>query len=110
MIKFDINLRLYKLVSASSQETSDYTPANGEEIVVVNAGGDSSDTPDSAVCVVWDPGGAQQEILLTTYRDAKHQNISKIFTGDGTRVLRVQLTNDLAEATYMGGFVQGETL
>lgn len=110
MIKFDVNLRLYKLVAASTQETADYTPSNGESIVVVNAGGDSSDTPDSAVCIVWDPGGAQQEIIISTYRDAKHHNISKIFEGDGTRVLRVQLTNDLAEATYLGGFVQGEIL
>jgi len=110
MIKFDINLRLYKLVAASSQETSDYTPANGEEIVVVNAGGDSSDAPDSVICVVWDPGGAQQEILLSTYRSVKHENVAKVFTGDGTRVLRIQLTNDLTEATYMGGFVQGEIL
>ena len=110
MIKFGINHRLYKLVAASSQETDDYIPANGEEIVVVNAGGDSSNTPDSSVCIVWDPGGAQQEIILSTYRDAKHHNISKVFTGDGTRVLRIQLANDLNEATYLGGFVQGEIL
>ena len=110
MIKFDINQRLYNLVAASSQETLDYTPANGEEFVIVSAGGNSSHEPETVICIVWDPGGAQQEIILTTYKDTVQNNISKTFTGDGTRVLRIQLTNDLTEATYLGGFVQGEIL
>jgi hypothetical protein len=108
--KFDINHRFYKLVSASTSETLDYTPANNEKIVIVNAGGDCSNTPDTNICIVWDPGGAQQEIILSTYRDAKHENIGKEFTGDGTRVLRINLVNDLGEATYLGGFVQAERL
>ena len=110
MIKFDINLRLYKLVAASSSDSLDYTPADGESLVVVNAGGSSCNSPDSNVCVVWDPGGGQQEIILSTYRDTKQQDIGKIFTGDGTRVLRILITNDLAEAAYLGGYVQAENL
>ena len=108
MIKFDINQRLYKSVAASSSEDIDYTPADGQEFVVVNAGADSANMQDSNACIVWDPGGAEQEIILSTYSDAKQENISKIFTGDGTKVLRILLTNDLSEATYIGGFWQGE--
>lgn len=97
-------------VAASSSEDLDYTPPDGQMFVVVNAGGDSADSPGSNCCIVWDPGGTEQEIILSTYRDAKHQDIGKIFTGDGARVLRILLTNDLNEATYIGGFWQGEIL
>jgi hypothetical protein len=108
--KFDINQRFYKLVSASSSENLDYTPANDEKIIVVNAGGDCSNTPETSVCIVWDPGGSEQEIILSTYRDAKHHSIGKEYTGNGTRKLRINLVNDLGEATYLGGFVQAEIL
>ena len=111
MIKFDINQRIYKLVAASTSEDLDYTPPNGQTFVVVNAGGDTADSAGTNSClIVWDPGGIEQEIILSTYRDAKIQDIGKIFTGDGARVLRILLTNDLNEATYIGGFWQGEIL
>ena len=110
MIKFDINVRLHKLVAASSSDSKDYTPADGQSFVVVNAGGSSCNSSDSNICVVWDPDGAEQEIILTTYRDTKELNIGQIFTGDGTRVLRVVITNDLTEEAYLGGYVQAEFL
>ena len=104
--RYDINQRLYKFVAANTSETLDYTPANGEKILIERAGGSSSTTPDTTVCVVWDPGGGEQEILVSTYRDTLHEGIDKEFTGDGSKVLQICLTNDLSESSHMGGFVQ----
>jgi hypothetical protein len=108
--KFDINQRMYKNVAASSSENLDWTPANGQQFVIIRAGADSSSTPDTNVCIVWDPGGGSQEIILSTYRDAAHENINKTFTGDGSKVLRIMLVNDLTETSYLGGYVQGELI
>ena len=103
----DINQRLFKNVAANSSEQIDYTPANGEKLRVTRLGGDSSETPDTNVCVVWDPAGTP-DILFSTYRDAVHEDVFKEFTGDGTKVLRILLTNDLGTTSYLGGFVQAE--
>ena len=110
MSRYAINERFYRNVSASTTETSDYTPANGEKILVIRAGANCADTPDTNICIVWDPGGAQQEIIMSCYRDVNHEDIAKEYTGDGTRVLRIQLVNDTAESSYMGGYVQAEIL
>ena len=106
--KFDINQRLFLNVAANSSETLDYTPPDGEVLIIVRAGGNSADNPDTNICVVWDPGGGSQEIIFSTYHDSVHDNIHKDFTGDGTKELRIVLTNDLSESSYLGGFVQGE--
>lgn len=108
--KFDINQRYYLNVAANTSESLDYTPANNQIFIVNRAGCDSASNPDTNVSIIWDPGGAQQEIILSSYRDAMHENINKQFTGDGTRVLRILLTNDQSESGYLGGFVQGENL
>ena len=108
--KYSINQRFYKNVDSSSSESLDYTPANGEKFVVMRAGGNSADNPDTNICIVFDPGGASQEIIFSTYHDSIHENINKEFTGDGVKVLRIILTNDLTESSYLGGFVQAEKL
>lgn len=104
---FHINQRLYKNVAANTSDDLDYIPADGETLLVWRAGGDSADNPDTNVCVVWDPDGTP-EIIFSTYHDAQHENILKEFTGDNVKVLRILLTNDLSEPSYLGAYVQAE--
>ena len=106
---YSVNERHYKNVAASTTDTFDYTPANGEELFVANAGLSSSSSPDTSVCLVWDALGTPQ-ILMSTYNEAFHHDINLTFIGDGTKVMRLCLTNDLTEPTYLGGFWQAMIL
>ena len=104
---FDINERFYKTVSASSQETQDYTPADGAEFILVNAGLSSSSAPDTNVCLIWDADGTP-ELVMSSYSEIVHTNVNKTYVGDGSKVMRICLTNDLTEQAYLGGYWQGE--
>jgi len=106
---FDINKRIYKNVAASSAETLDYTPTNGEEMFLVNAGVSSSQVPATVACIVWDPAGTP-EIVMSSYGESHHENINKTYIGDGTKVMRICLTNDLTEPAHMGGYFQAVKL
>lgn len=103
---FDKNERFYKQVPASSSEQYDYVPANGEKLRIINVGVSSSSIPDTTACIAWDAAGTP-DIIISSYGEAKHQDIIKDVVGDGIKILRINLTNDLTEPTYMGGFWQG---
>ena len=109
-IKYDVNKRLYKNVAASSSETLDYVPADGEQLLVMVLGGDSSSSPETNCCVLWDQGGGAQEILFSTYADAKQENVHHLIIGDGVKILRIMLQNDLTESVLIGAYWQAEIL
>ena len=106
---FDLNKRFYKLVGVSSTETSDYVPADGEKVRFVNMGISSSAVPDTVACISWDADGTP-ELLISSYGEAFHTNMQKDIVGDGVKIIRISLTNDLTEPTYMGGFWQAVIL
>jgi hypothetical protein len=98
--------RKYANISALSNQDHDYTPANGKILTITELGANAVQKPTTKVCIIWDPGGAQEEILLTTVGDtAQHTNRS--FSGNGTRKLRIQLDNQDAVTQTMGGYVLG---
>ncbi len=103
---FSKGKRFYKQVAGSTTETEDYIPASGEKIFIVNLGCSSSSTPDTVTCIVWDADGTP-EILMSSYNEARHDNVNIEIVGDGIKVLRICLINDLTEPTYMGGFWEG---
>ena len=103
---FSKSRRFYKQVAASTTETDEYVPAIGEEIFIVNAGCSSSSAPQTVVVIIWDATGTP-DIIMTSYGESTHTNINKTIIGDGTKILRISLTNDLTEPTYLGGFWQG---
>ena len=106
---YDINERFYKVVAASSSETDDYVPANGENVFLVNAGLSSSTAPQTSTCIIWDADGTP-EVVVSSYGEVSQDNINKTFVGDGVKVMRICLTNDLTESTYMGGFWQADKI
>ena len=108
-IIFDINQRFYKQIAASTAETSDYIPANGEQVFVINMGISSSSIPDTTGCVVWDPDGTP-DILISSYGEIVHYNVGILRVGDGVKKLQICLTNDLTEPAFMGAFYQAEIL
>ena len=104
---FDKGNRLYKQVGANSSESLDYVPADGEILLIANMGISSSSSPETVGCVAWDADGTP-DILISSYSEIVHQSVYRQITGDGTKILRITLTNDLSEPVYMGGFWQGE--
>ena len=102
---YDINQRLYKQVAASTTETSDYIPASGETIRIINIGVSSSSVPNTVAYIAWDADGTP-EILLSSYGEASQRNVHIDLVGDGVKIIRINLTNDLAEPTYLGAFWQ----
>lgn len=102
MARFDAFKRFYKNVAPSSSETSDYIPAEGERLLLVNVGVSSSAVPSSVVCIQWG-----DEIIISGHSEVVHNDIGVELLGDGIKILRICLINDLTEPTYMGGFWQG---
>jgi len=108
-VVFDASNRLYKLVDSSSTETMDYVPASGQELFIVNMGLSSSTSPDTVGCIVWDADGTP-EILMSSYHESLQQEVGITLVGDGIKILRIHLSNDLTEPAYLGGFWQGQIL
>lgn len=106
---YDLHKRIYKNVAASSTVTLDYVVPDGEILSIDVIGLNSSAAPDTSTCLVWDALGTP-EIVLSSYGDVLQPNLNLEFLGDGVKVLRIVLANDLTEPTYMGGYWQGGLL
>jgi hypothetical protein len=107
---FEINERLYKSVANGVAETKDYIIPSGKTLRIIRMGANSSSTDKTNACIVWDPGGASQEIHLSTYSDVIVENVGIEITGDGVKVLRINLTNDCTSNYYLGAWYQGVLL
>lgn len=101
-----IERRKYLCISASSTVTDEYTPASGTTLLVEEVGGNASISPDTIIKIVWDDGGAAEEIIFSTHGDATHM-IQKQYTGDGSKKLTIKLTNNLTETDCIGGYWKG---
>jgi len=102
---YDVSERFYKEVAASTTETSDYIPSDGEKLFIVNAGLSSSSAPETVVHICWDPGG-DDEVIISSYGEAYHRELNVNKTGDGIKIMRISLVNDLTEPSFLGGFWQ----
>ena len=107
--RYGLNKRFYSLVPASTSLSQDYVPADGEIIYLVNAGASASSAPQTTTAIIWDADG-DPEYLLSTYNETNQSNINLTLTGDGVKILRIRLINDLTEVAYLGAFWQGEIL
>jgi len=106
---FDISERHYASVAASSSESFDYIPANGEKVFIVNAGISSSSAPSTVGHICWDADGTP-EVIISSYGEANHQGINKTVVGDGAKIMRISLVNDMTEPSFLGAFWEGEIL
>jgi len=107
--RYDLDKRFYSLVPASTVLTDDYVPADGEKIYLVNAGASGSSAPQTTACIIWDADGEPQ-YLISTYGETNQSNLNIHLLGDGVKILRIKLINDLTESAYVGAFWQGELL
>lgn len=99
--------RFYKLVSALGTETSEYTPADGEKLVISRIGGNSAGSPTTRVTIIWDYGEDEEEVLFSTYSNSVIDNPGIVLEGDGNKILAIILDNDSLAGEYMGAFWEG---
>lgn len=103
-----IERRYYQSVNLSSSLNDDYVIPADMILDLRQVGGNASALNTTEVAIIWDPTGTN-EYLLTTHGDA-NQEISRSLTGDGSKVLRIRLTNDQLTGDRMGGFWKGVLL
>ena len=69
----------------------------------------AANSPETTACIAWDAAGTP-DIIISTYGDAINNNLHEEFTGDGTKILRINLSNDHTESVYIGGYWEGQLL
>lgn len=101
-----IEKRIYAQVSSLSIVRNDYTPADGEVIEFTEFMGSAAYDPDTSVRVIWDRTGTP-EVLFSTYGDEMQivSNLSK--TGNGSKMISIELDNDSLTSRYLGGYWYG---
>lgn len=98
-----VNRRYYKSVSASTQDTDEYVIPNGQTLSFLDFGGNASLSPDSKVALkYWD--GTTHAVLFTTHGDDRQVVGNMDYVGNGTRSIKIELTNDLSSADYLGAY------
>ena len=99
--------RYYVGVNSVSVESSNYVPNVGEVIKVYEAGGNAGKNTNTAVYVVWDYGGQDEEYIISTITGTEQKILNKSFTGDGAKALTIRLVNDQMQSSLMGGWWVG---
>ena len=91
---------LYLVVEATDLNRSDVIVPNGAVWEITRFVGAASYLDDTSACLLWDPDGVNT-VVSCTHGDA---NVSPQFsvTGDGVKVLRIELSNDTNTPRVMG--------
>lgn len=92
----------FKAVSSYDEEHSDTVVPSGKTWLVVAFTGCAAQVPGTIVKLIWDPAGSTPEILAATHGDVS-MILNRQITGDGTKVLRLQLENDTGGTETLGG-------
>jgi len=99
--------RYYANVSAASNSTNDYTIPNGDRLVITKIIGNASASCCAKCELIWDATGTP-EILMSTHGDTLHEFKDGLeLIGDGSKVLRIKLTNDSDTSETMGVYYEG---
>lgn len=92
---------LYETVAALGRVVKDQVPANGKTWEIVRFVGSAAYLSTTAVKLVWDAGGAGEEVIASTHGDANLELVRQV-VGDGTKKLALVLENDASAAQSLG--------
>lgn len=101
-----IEKRLYKTVSSYSSETIDYTVGSSKTLAILEMGGDAVFDRDIKVEIIWDATGTPEKIFAT-HGSTLQKSLLEL-SGDGTKKIRIKLTNDSSSSETIGGFWIGQ--
>lgn len=99
----------YELVGALGRVVKDQVPASGKTWEIVRFVGTAAYLPMTAAKLVWDFGGAGEEIIAATHGDANLDLVRQV-VGDGTKKLSIVLENDDASAQVLGARYEAREL
>ena len=103
-MKTFVEFRKYESIESLSSVNRDYTIPSGKQLILREIGGNGFGAGTS-VSIVWDPDG-DHEIILVTEGDCM-QSSSKAMTGDGSRVVRITLSNQTLATKDLGAYFIG---
>lgn len=102
-------LYISKDVASSTEDSDTYVVPNGKTLEIVHMMGEAAFSPNSAVKLVWDWGGAGETILWTIKGSSEiGPDVAEDFptmTGDGVKKIAVSLDNNEAGSVFMSGHV-----
>jgi hypothetical protein len=101
-----IEQRFYGEVPAQGVSYSDYVVPDGTILMLSRLGGNAGFSQNTAAKVVWDRQGTP-EVLMVTYGDS-NQVVNRELTGDGVKVISIELVNSSSSPVSMGGFWGGD--
>lgn len=99
----------YETVAALGRVVKDQVPANGKTWEIVRFVGAAAYLSTTAVKLVWDHGGAGEEVIASTHGDANVELVRQV-VGDGTKKLALLLENDAPSAQALGGRYEAKEL
>lgn len=92
----------YEVVTAGQEVSHEQVPANGKVWNITYVEADAPSSSDGWIALIWDYGGANEEILFLTYA-SKSKSLDREIVGDGTKVLALILHNEGGTDLMMGG-------
>ncbi len=99
----------YESVAALGRVVKDQVPANGKTWEIVRFVGSAAYLPETDVKLVWDLGGAGEEVIASTHGDANVELVRQV-AGDGVKRLALVLENDSLSARILGGRYEAREL
>ncbi len=100
---------IYETVSALGRVVKDQVPANGKTWEIVRFIGSAAYLAVTTVKLVWDFGGAGEEVIASTHGDANLELVRQV-VGDGAKKLALILENDGVSAELLGGRYESREL
>jgi hypothetical protein len=92
-------------VASASTATSEWTPASGETVELIEMNPSGSPDLKGAVSLYWDYGGANV-VIWTAYTPSMIHGdslASNSFVGDGSKKMALVLKNDSLQSAMMAG-------
>ena len=103
MAKAKVELNCVGEIASSTEGADEYVPANGATVEIKKFAGTAAFSVNSVVRLVWDYGGAAEEIVWTIKGEGKMPFDYEVI-GDGTKKLAVVCENAEAGGIYMSGY------
>jgi len=99
-------LKISKKVMATTEDTSEITPASGKIVTILRFRGSAPSSLKSTVKLIWDYGGVGERELWTIEGNdviPRDEFSDEVLVGDGTKILAVTLDNGESSDVFMTG-------
>jgi hypothetical protein len=99
-----VELKVSASVPANSSVRAEYVPPANEKVSLVGFVGHAAFSPNAAVCVCFDEGGASEQVIWSTKGDSNEDHLNEsIPTGDNAKKIELIADNSTNEAILLTG-------